>query len=148
VHRAAEKLLPGSNLENERLIEIAKKSFSGRRFSIVRHWTLIDVMLRDLDAKAIEAEGAAPVVLYAQDTVYDSGKGNPSGMGVVSSFQIKSQDCFFETRDMLYMLAGRGVRKTAGNPALEALMHHCRVEAPLYREKYRVNRESAAAGLR
>jgi hypothetical protein len=38
---------------------------------------------------------------------------------------------FFETRDMLYILAGHGARKTAGKPALEALMNHCRVEAPL-----------------
>ncbi len=103
--------LHGSWLNDEELIRLTRESFPCKPYCIVRNWMLLDVMLSEPMRKENKAAGQQPVVLYAQCVIEDSSGRNLPGDSVSTSFQVFFDDCFFETKDMLYILAGRGSRK-------------------------------------
>ncbi|MGY2337814.1 DUF6957 family protein [Pseudomonas sp. SDO5532_S415] len=115
------RVLGGSRLEDDELIELATVNFTEKPFCIVRQWLLLDVMLPESQDRKIKAQGLEATVLYAQAVVFDSGKKLQPGDSVLSNFQSDFEECVFESKDTLYILAGRGARKHASLPAVKAL---------------------------
>lgn len=115
------RVLGGSRLDDSKLIELAKEIFSEKPFCIVRQWLLLDVMLPESQEREIKAQGLEATVLYAQAVVFDSGKKLQLGDSVLSDFQSDFEECVFESKDTLYILAGRGARKHTSLPAVKAL---------------------------
>ncbi|WP_032833449.1 hypothetical protein [Pseudomonas sp. URMO17WK12:I12] len=115
------RVLGGSRLEDNMLIELATATFTEKPFCIVRQWLLLDVMLPESQEREIKAQGLEATVLYAQAVVFDSDNKFQPGDSVLSDFQSDFEECVFESKDTLYILAGRGARKHASLPAVKAL---------------------------
>lgn len=113
--------LGGSKLGNDELIELAADTFIEKPFCIVRGWMLLDVMLPEFQEQEVKAQGLEATVLYAQAVMFDSSNKLKPGDSVLSDFQSDFEACIFESKDMLYILAGRGARKHVSAPAVEAL---------------------------
>lgn len=117
--------LPGSGLDDDTLLKLAFEEFPEKEFCIVRRWMLIDVILSDDQESQVRSEGLRPCIIYAQAMITKEGTKAGDTHGVLSGFQLTFEDCFFETQDMLYILAGRGSRKFASKPAVSALADLC-----------------------
>ena len=115
------RILGGSKLEDDELIELAADIFTEKPFCIVRQWMLMDVMLPESQEQEVKARGLGATILYAQSAIYDSQSKLQPGDSVLSDFQSGFEECIFESKDVLYILAGRGARKHVSAPAVEAL---------------------------
>lgn len=115
------RMLGGSRLGDYELIKLAREEFEGQLFCIVRNWMLIDLMLSDEQENEIRKQGLQPSVLYANYAVFDSEERIARGNGFITGYQKDFHGCFFESKDKLYILAGRGARKYASVPAVAAL---------------------------
>ncbi|MNV01776.1 hypothetical protein D3C71_919940 [compost metagenome] len=113
--------LGGSTLGDDELIKLAADTFGEKPFCIVRGWMLLDVMLPDFLEREIKAQSLEATVLYAQAVVFDSSSKVKLGDSVLSDFQSDFEECIFESKGVLYILAGRGARKHASLPAVKAL---------------------------
>ena len=82
---------------------------------------LLDVMLPASQEQEVITQGLKPCVLYAQAPVYDSQGELKPGDSLLSDFQRDFDGCIFESKDVLYILAGQGSRKHVSLPALQAL---------------------------
>jgi hypothetical protein len=115
------RTLGGSRLENDALIRLAIDEFTGRRIFIVRQWMLLDVIAPDAHEQQIKKNGLIPTVLYADQIVYASDASIAINKRFITGYQKSFEACFFESKDTLYILAGRGCRKHVSLPALIAL---------------------------
>lgn len=115
------QMLGGSRLGDDELIKLAREEFEGQLFCIVRNWMLIDLMLSGEQENEIRKQGLQPSVLYANHAVFDSEACVPAGDGFITGYQKDFHGCFFESKDKLYILAGRGSRKHASLPAFMKL---------------------------
>lgn len=122
------RTLGGSKHGDDELIVLAADTFTEKPFCIVRHWMVLDVMLPESTEREIKSQGLEPTILYAHLTVFDSeGKHSP-GDCILSGYQFDFDGCIFESKDALYILAGRGSRKHASMPAIEALAYAYRLQ--------------------
>lgn len=114
-------VLNGAKLDNVELIRASHEAFNGRPICVVRHWMLLDVMLPASQEQEVIAQGLKACVLYSPLIVHDSqGKYRP-GDSILSGYQRDFDGCIFESKDALYILAGRGARKHVSVPAISAL---------------------------
>ncbi|WP_150642643.1 DUF6957 family protein [Pseudomonas fluorescens] len=111
----------GSGLKDDELIKLAREEFEGRSFCVVRNWMILDVMLPETQEQEIKKQGLQPAILYAHRAVFDSEARFSAGESVITSYQQSFEDCFFESKDTLYILAGRGARKHVSWPAVTSL---------------------------
>lgn len=115
------RMLRGTELDEAELIRIALDSFDRRPLLVVRTWMLLDVILPSSELQAIEDRGLKPTVLYANHVLFTTQPQEASSYGVISAYQTGLAGCIFESKDALYVLAGRGARKHVSLPALTAL---------------------------
>lgn len=113
--------LGGSKLGDDELIKLAADNFTEKPFCIVRRWLLLDVMLPDTQERQLKAKGLEATVLYAQAAVFDSQSKHQPGESIVTGHLRDFDGCIFETDDKVFILAGRGARKHASAPAVDAL---------------------------
>lgn len=118
-------MLPGSKLSDEELVMASSEAFPGRSFCIVRVWILIDVELSSRHVRLVVNEGLSPTVLYANKVIHAVDPQEDKSHGILSGFQRRYEDCFFETDDMIFVLAGRGARKTASVSTVFSLAEKC-----------------------
>ncbi|WP_072347166.1 MULTISPECIES: hypothetical protein [unclassified Pseudomonas] len=115
------RVLNGAKLDDDELIRASHEAFDGRPFCVVRQWMLLDVMLPASQEQEVKTQGLKPCVLYAQATVYDSLGELKPGDSLLSDYERDFDGCIFESKDVVYILGGRGARKHVSLPALEAL---------------------------
>jgi len=115
------QMLGGSQLEDGELIQLAREEFEGQSFCIVRNWMMLDLLLSEAQEREVRKQGLQPTVLFINKTVFDSEARVPTGDGFITGYQKDFHGCFFESKDRLYILAGRGARKNASLPAVDAL---------------------------
>lgn len=111
----------GSRLEDAELIKLAHEEFEGQPFCIVRNWMMVDLLLSDAQERDVRKQGLHPTVLLINKVVFDSEARVPAGDSFITSYQKDFHGCFFESKDILYILAGRGARKHASLSAVQAL---------------------------
>lgn len=114
-------LLCGSRLDDEALRQITPEAFPDKPYCIVRQWMVVDVLLCNSKLREVEAAGQQAVILYAQCVVEDSRGRYQPGDWLYTSWSNSFEDCFFESQDTLYVLAGRGARKQSSLPAIALL---------------------------
>ncbi|MDR8365041.1 DUF6957 family protein [Pseudomonas sp. JL3] len=115
------QILGGSQLEDGELIQLAREEFEGQPFCIVRNWMLLDLLLTEAQEREVRKQGLQPTVLFISKAVFDSEACPPTGDGFITGYQKDFHGCFFESKDTLYILAGRGSRKHASLPAVTSL---------------------------
>jgi len=114
-------VLNGAKLDDDELIRASHEAFDGRPFCVVRQWMLLDVMLPASQEQEVKTQGLKPCVLYAQATVYDSQGELKPGDSLLSDYERDYDGCIFESKEVVYVLAGQGARKHVSLPALQAL---------------------------
>lgn len=117
----AARTLGGSRLEDAELIKLACDEFEGQPFCVVRNWMILDLLLPEAQESEIRKQGLQPSVLYAHQVVFDSKARFSNSDTFITSYQKDFHGCFFESKETLYILAGRGARKHASLPAVQAL---------------------------
>ncbi|MCT4498037.1 hypothetical protein N0U25_09565 [Pseudomonas sivasensis] len=117
----AAHIVGGSRLADDELISVASDTFKERHFCVVRHWMLLDVLPPPSIEQDIKAQGLETTILFAQLMVFDSQNKHRPGESVLSDYQRDLDGCIFESKDTLYILAGRGARKHVSVPAVAAL---------------------------
>ncbi|MGO4802236.1 hypothetical protein ACEN2T_23460 [Pseudomonas sp. W22_MBD1_FP4] len=115
------QMLGGSQLEDGELIELAREEFEGQPFCIVRNWMVLDLLLTEAQEREVRKQGHQPTVLFINHAVFDSESRIPAGDCFIPGYQKDFHGCFFESKDKLYILAGRGARKHVSVPAISAL---------------------------
>ena len=115
------RVLNGSRLGDDELIRLAREEFEGQPFCIVRNWLILDLMLSEAQEREVRKQGLQPTVLFINQAVFDSEARVPPGDGFITGYQKDFHGCFFESKDKLYILAGRGARKHVSVPAVAAL---------------------------
>lgn len=115
------QMLGGSRLEDGELIQLACEEFEGQPFCIVRNWMLLDLLLAEAQEREVRRQGLQPTVLFINHAVFDSEARVPTVDGYITGYQKDFHGCFFESKDKLYILAGRGARKHVSVPAISAL---------------------------
>lgn len=115
------QMLGGSQLEDGELIQLAREEFEGQPFCIVRNWMIVDLLLSEAQEREVRKQGLQPTVLFISKAVFDSEARTETGYGFISGYQKDFYGCFFESKDKLYILAGRGARKHVSVPAISAL---------------------------
>jgi hypothetical protein len=115
------QMLGGSQLEDGELIQLAREEFEGQPFCIVRNWMVLDLLLTEAQEREVRKQGLQPTVLFISKAVYDNEARVPTRDGFISGYQKDFHGCFFESKDTLYILAGRGARKHVSVPAISAL---------------------------
>ncbi|GLO09858.1 hypothetical protein PPUJ20005_38270 [Pseudomonas putida] len=120
-------ILGGSGLADPEVISAAVEEFSAQRFCVVRQWMLLDVLLPPEREEAIVASGLAGTALYAHVLVHDSTGYLKVGTPVLTGFERSLSDCFFESEQGLFILAGSGSRKSISLPAFLALGEHLKI---------------------
>lgn len=115
------RVLYGAKLDDAELIRASHESFDGRHFCVVRYWMLLDVMVSASTEHELDLEGLKPTILYSPMTVYDSHGKHRLGDSIFSGYQRNFDSCIFESNDTIFILGGRGARKHASVPAVQAL---------------------------
>ena len=115
------EVMPGADLSDIELKEFAASRYPNRPYCIVRQWMIINVLLSAKGAHEIERLGMHPSMVYAANIIYDSRNRFSVGHWVLSTYQVSFGNCFFETQNTLYILAGRGFRKSASFDAVLSL---------------------------
>ncbi|MDQ3204050.1 MAG: hypothetical protein M3Q94_18085 [Pseudomonadota bacterium] len=115
------RLLGGSKLGDEELVELAVDTFRDKPFCIVRHWMIWDVMLPESTEQKVKAQGLEATVLYAQAAVFDSLIKHSLGDSILSGYQSDFDGCIFESKTTIFILAGRGARKHVSLPAVQSM---------------------------
>ena len=115
----------GSRSEDEQLLQAALEMFPDKRVSVVRHWMLIDVVLTAHAKRRLKSRGLKPMILYANTVV---GAPVANEYGVLSGYLRCYEDCFAETQESFFVLAGRGSRKHASEEAVKALARRCGID--------------------
>lgn len=112
---------PGADLSDVELIEFALNNCANKPYCIVRQWMIIDVLMSEKRSREIEQLGMRPSVVYAANIVHDSRDRVSTDNWLLSTYQVSFGNCFFETRNSLYILAGRGFRKSASFKTINSL---------------------------
>ncbi|WP_051050774.1 DUF6957 family protein [Metapseudomonas furukawaii] len=90
-----------------------------RPFCLVTSWHWLDLELSEQDRQKVEAAGMQPVVILADNVVFDSRSRFATGHWVRSTLLVEHRDgCLFETRNTRYVLMGEGRRKKTTPAAL------------------------------
>jgi hypothetical protein len=82
---------------------------------------MFNVMLPESVEREVKAQGLTATILYSPLTVFDSEGTHRPGETVFSAYLLDFDGCIFESKETVYVLAGRGFRKYASVPALQAL---------------------------
>ncbi|WP_299179292.1 hypothetical protein [uncultured Neptuniibacter sp.] len=105
------------------IVQIANEIAPFKPVRVVKYWTWFDLRC---DQKAIEryaAEGLKPVMLMADQIIYDSTQPESVGNWVRTSLLLKFHSPgAFETRNRIYMMIDAGRRKPV-SPAFIASLH-------------------------
>ena len=104
-------------------VELACTRYPGKAVRAIKQWVWWDL---DVSAKArrqYEASGIQPAIMFSTYLVWDSGDRWSEGWNVKTTALVSfEENCFFITRNTVYILVGNGYRKTV-DPQLAASVY-------------------------
>ncbi len=107
----------------EELVLIANEIAPFKPVRIVKYWTWFDIQFSNKIIARFAAEGLKPVMLMADEILYDSTQPESVGHWVRTSPLLKFHlPGAFETRNRIYMMVDAGRRKSV-SPAFIASLH-------------------------
>ncbi|MCE0906985.1 hypothetical protein LU676_30065 [Pseudomonas alloputida] len=112
------KRIQGGSSSDADLIKEALAGDRSRPVCVVRDWLLIDVMVSEEDDRMLIAQGLQPTILFAHEILFDSRFQAPRPGALRSSFQRTYSGSVFESNELIYLLAGDGLRKQVSAAAI------------------------------
>jgi len=105
------------------MIERASERYPTKGISAVKQWMWWDYNISDDDKKRFTDSGVQPAIIFANYLIWDSRGRWPEGWNVKTTLLVSFEDnCFFVTRNTVYILVGKGHRKTV-DPQLVHNIH-------------------------
>ncbi len=104
----------GSMDSYETLSELVQAIYPRKPYCLIEGWTIFRVDVTEDELKKIHDEGQLPLIVFAQNVVFDSQRRFDVGDWVRSTFAVSFKEGFlFETRNTVYVLMGPGHEKVA-----------------------------------
>lgn len=104
----------GAHADEGQLIEQVAQRYPGKAYCLVRDWTLFRAELTEAELAKVAAAGNIPLFLLAHNVVADSAGRFQPGNWLRSSIGVALVDgYFFETRNTVYVLVGKGAEQKA-----------------------------------
>mgnify|MGYP005825819715 CR=1 FL=1 len=111
--------MPGGDLTLDEAIALGQSEAKKKPFRVVRNWIWADLAVSETEAKTMNEQGFQPVMVYAEDVMYDSSYKFDIGFWVrTSPLKHFTPPCIFETANTTYILVGEGKRKTTSVNAI------------------------------
>lgn len=95
---------------------------SWKPYCIVSDWMIIEIAVTDEFRESLAGDGLQPCVLYASSVLSHSSNTRLAGEWVRSTFQRSFDGFVFETRNTIYILIGKGLRKNASIQTVSAIV--------------------------
>ncbi|RML53559.1 hypothetical protein ALQ93_03851 [Pseudomonas syringae pv. pisi] len=105
-------VMAGGLAELDEAIEMTRERFPGLSFCVVGEWVWLDLDAPDLVVQELANEGKKPVMLLVFDVLYDSTTASESHWFRTTPLIDFTEQMFFQTENKLYVLLGRGRRKS------------------------------------
>jgi proteasome assembly chaperone (PAC2) family protein len=110
--------------DSENFIQLAKEKYPGKPYCLVRDWVVWDVRINESDMKAFEANSIKPIVVHAKFVIDDqTGRACYGHYRISTPLVEMSEPCFFVTRNTVYILTGRGTRKSVNEKDVTAFFY-------------------------
>lgn len=104
----------GSTDSYEILTGLVQARYPRKPYCLIEGWTIFRVDVTEDELKKIHDEGQLPLIVFAQNVVFDSERRFDVGDWVRSTFAVSFKEGFlFETRNTVYLLMGPGHEKVA-----------------------------------
>lgn len=104
----------GSMGSYETLTGLVQTLYPRKPYCMIEGWTIFRVDFTEDELKRIHSEGQLPLIVFAQNVVFDSERRFDVGDWVRSTFAVSFEEGFlFETRNTIYVLMGPGDEKLA-----------------------------------
>lgn len=98
------------------IIETTRSRFPNKSISAVKNWAWWDYDISESDRKHFVANGVQPAIIFANYLIWDSRGRWPEGSNVKTTPLVNfEENCLFITRNTVYIIVGKGQRKTV-NP--------------------------------
>ena len=105
------------------MIEQASNCYPNKGISAVKDWMWWDHDISEDEKNSFIKIGFQPAIIFANYLLWDSRDRWPVGLNVKTSALVSFEaNCFFITRSTVYILVGKGNRKTV-DPQLIASIH-------------------------
>ncbi|QEY75030.1 DUF6957 family protein [Pseudomonas denitrificans (nom. rej.)] len=116
-------LMTGCPLNDEEAMRWVRERYSNMEYCLVREWRWLDIDVSDEARDGLKKRALQPVVVYANNVVYDSRRRWDTGSWVKTSLLHRyDEGGAFMTFNSVYVLLGEGVRQTTTPEALRSLI--------------------------
>ncbi len=106
--------MPGSKVGQEEAVRIVRERYPYAEYCLVSKWRWIDLDVTQEQRDELGRTNRQPVVIYADNVIYDSQRRWDVDDFVRTSYLHKFEDEFiFQTLNTIYILMGDGVRTRA-----------------------------------
>ena len=114
--------LMGAELSLEGALSAAREHYKRLPLCVVEDWIILDAILSDDEREKVAVAGCQPMFLFAHKVVHDEQRRFEPGHWVRSSMGTAFKEGFlFATRNSVYVLLGRGHRKSSSIEAIFSL---------------------------
>lgn len=114
--------LMGAELSLEGALSAAREHYKRLPLCVVEDWIILDAILSDDEREKVAVAGCQPMFLFAHKVVHDEQRRFEPGHWVRSSMGTTFKEGFlFATRNSVYVLLGRGHRKSSSIEAIFSL---------------------------
>ena len=114
--------LMGAELSLEGALSAAREHYKRLPLCVVEDWITLDAILSDDEREKVAEAGCQPMFLFAHKVVHDEQRRFEPGHWVRSSMGTTFKEGFlFATRNSVYVLLGRGHRKSSSIEAIFSL---------------------------
>lgn len=115
--------LTGFEGDADEAVAMAIRRPSWKPYCSVKEWTLIEIQVTEEFRESLASDGLQPVVLYASTVLSHSFNKRLAGDWVRSTYQRAfTEGVVFETRNTIYILMGKGLRKKASIQTVMAIV--------------------------
>ncbi|MFK8399873.1 DUF6957 family protein [Pseudomonas sp. BGr12] len=113
----------GCQLCDEEAVQWVRERYSSMEYCLVREWRWLDIDVSDEARDGLKKRALQPVVVYANNVVYDSRRRWDTGSWVKTSLLHRyDEGGAFMTFNSVYVLLGEGTRQTTTVEALRSLI--------------------------
>ncbi|WP_447747804.1 DUF6957 family protein [Pseudomonas nicosulfuronedens] len=115
--------MTGCQMSDEEAMRWVRERYSNMEYCLVRDWRWLDIDASDEARDGLKKRALQPVVVYANNVVYDSRRRWDTGSWVKTSLLHRyDEGGAFMTFNSVYVLMGEGMRQTTTLEALRRLI--------------------------
>jgi len=105
------------------VIEMARARYANRTIRAVKNWMWWDFEVSEVIRDRFDDSNIKPAIIFAHDVIWDSSKRMSEGWNVKTTALVRfEENCLFITRNTVYILVGKGHRKTV-DPQMADSLH-------------------------